>query len=183
MTEYAVVVGDREYRVAVQASGLLVDGEPLDFELTSLNGNGLHLFRRGVRHVEMYFKAVTGSDAAPGAAEASYEVQVHGQATTATVDALHARRRFRGRSRDEVGDTGTIMAPMPGLVVELMVEPGQEVQQGDVLLTQESMKMQMQLRAPFNGRVAEVAVEVGAQVEKGAALVRLVTDVENEVMR
>ncbi len=178
MTEYAVVVGDREYRVAVQPSGLLVDGEPLDFELTSLNGNGLHLFRRGVRHIEMYFKSVTSRDAAPGVAEASYEVQVHGQATTARVDALHARRRARGASREDAAEAGAITAPMPGLVVELMVEPGQEVLQGDVLLTQESMKMQMQLRAPFTGRVVEVAVEAGAQVEKGAVLVRLAADAE-----
>jgi len=47
MTHYAVSVGDREYKVEVQDSGLLVNSEPVAFELTSLNDNGLHLFDGG----------------------------------------------------------------------------------------------------------------------------------------
>jgi biotin carboxyl carrier protein len=188
MTDYAVVVGEREYKVEVRESNLFVDGVPLDFELTSLNGNGLHLFRRGDRNTEMYFKTVCGSDGAARVwgttADTSYEVHVQGQTIVAKVDPLHAhrsRRRDAGRrgvtcqGGAEV-DTGAVTAPMPGLIVELLVTAGQTVQSGDVLLTQESMKMQMQLRAPFSGRVEEVKVITGAQVEKGALLVRLTAD-------
>lgn len=188
MTDYAVVVGDREYRVEVGESRLLVDGVPLDFELTSLNGNGLHLFRRGDRNTEMYFKTVCGGEAVAHPAgpvtDTSYEVHVHGQTIVATVDALHAHRPRRGgvashaaacRTADNAG-TGAVKSPMPGLIVELLVSPGQAVEQGDVLLTQESMKMQMQLRAPFAGTVDAVLVTAGAQVEKGATLIRLTAD-------
>jgi biotin carboxyl carrier protein len=159
-TAYAVSVGDREYHVEVQGSHLFVDGERLEFELTSLNGNGLHLFRQGARSTEMYLKTVSDSD---------WEIHVHGRTVTAQVDSAHCARR-RNRAAQAAGD---ITAPMPGLVVDVQVVAGQTVEQGDVLLVQESMKMQMLLRAPFRGRVGSVRVAAGAQVDKGALLVQL----------
>jgi biotin carboxyl carrier protein len=62
---------------------------------------------------------------------------------------------------------------MPGLVVDVLVAPGEMVQEGDVLLVQESMKMQMQLRASCAGRVAALRVCAGDQVEKGAVLAQV----------
>jgi biotin carboxyl carrier protein len=165
MTLYAVSVGDRQYRVEVRDSQLLVDGEPVDFELTSLNGNGLHLFRRGERSTEMYFKSVGEDD---------FEVHVGGCYVMAQVDLMGGRRRRLAarHARAEVA-AGDVVAPMPGLVVDVMVTTGQMVAKGDVLLTQESMKMQMQLRAPFAGVVNAVHVTSGEQVDKGAMLVEV----------
>lgn len=158
---YAVSVGNRQYRVEVRDSHLLVDGECVEFELTSLNGNGLHLFRQGSRSTEMYLKTVGASD---------WEVHVQGRAVTARVDLAH-----RASRRLPLAQTaGDVAAPMPGIVVDVQVAPGQIVNQGDVLLVQESMKMQMMLRAPFGGRIESVRVEPGEQVEKGTLLVRLV---------
>lgn len=164
MANYAVSVGNREYRVEVQDSHLLVDGEPVSFELTSLNGNGMHLFRRDTRHTEMYVKSPseTPSDA--------YEVQVHGHCLVARVENPYRRSR---RPKD-VAAAGVVAAPMPGLVVDVLVEPGQTVREGDVLLVQESMKMQMQLRAPCGGQVAALRVCAGDQVEKGTILAQVV---------
>ena len=161
--KYAVSVGNREYHVEVQDSHMLVDGERVDFELTSLNGNGLHLFRRGERNTEMYFKVNDDSH---------YDVHIQGRRITAQVDLAHRAAR-RSRSVSAEGD---VVAPMPGLVVDVQVAVGQRVDQGDVLLMQESMKMQMLLRAPFAGRVEGVYAAAGEQVGKGALLVRLVAE-------
>lgn len=167
MTTYAVSIGQREYRVEIGESHLLVDGEPVVFELMSLNGNGLHLFRRDERSTEMYFKsAEPDSGPAPGM---HYEVVVNGCSLLARVDSAQRRAR-RAQANVDVGD---MVAPMPGLIVEVLVEAGQAVQEGDVLLIQESMKMQMQLRAPIDGRVADLRVTPGEHVEKGALLVRV----------
>ena len=160
MTRYAVSVGNREYNVEVQESGLLVNGEPVAFELTSLNGNGLHLFRREQQSMEMYFKAVDHSD---------YEVLVGGRCTLARVDPANRR----SRTSCESDAAGQVVAPMPGLVVDVLVQVGQTVEEGQALLVQESMKMQMQLRAPCAGRVVDVSIKAGDQVGKGAALVRV----------
>jgi propionyl-CoA carboxylase alpha chain len=79
--------------------------------------------------------------------------------------------RFVPAAADEV--PGAIVAPMPGVVIDVRVAVGQEIAAGDVLLLLEAMKMEHHLRAAAAGRVAEVRVEPGAQVEAGALLVVL----------
>lgn len=71
------------------------------------------------------------------------------------------------------GPTGpaALKAPMPGLVVRLLVEPGQTVASGQGILVLEAMKMENELKAPGAGVVGEIQVKVGAAVEKGALMV------------
>ena len=66
-----------------------------------------------------------------------------------------------------------VRAPMPGLVTQVRVAPGDPVEASTPLLTLEAMKMEHTLRAPRDGVVAEVLVATGSQVENGAVLVQL----------
>jgi propionyl-CoA carboxylase alpha chain len=66
--------------------------------------------------------------------------------------------------------SGALVAPMPGKVIELRVEPGQAVRAGETLLVIEAMKMEHPVRAPEDGTVVEVRVAPGQQVENGALL-------------
>ncbi len=65
-----------------------------------------------------------------------------------------------------------LRAPMPGLVLRIEVEPGQEVASGDTLLVLEAMKMENALKAPVAATIAEVKVAMGQAVDKGALLLR-----------
>jgi biotin carboxyl carrier protein len=66
-----------------------------------------------------------------------------------------------------------VRATLPGLVVGLAVQEGDEVSQGATLLTLEAMKMQNEVRAPRAGRVAEVGVAAGQAVAAGTLLLRI----------
>ena len=64
-----------------------------------------------------------------------------------------------------------IKAPMPGLIVGLTVEIGQEITQGDSVLTLEAMKMENVIKSPVDGTVGTIHVKTGDSVEKNQVLI------------
>lgn len=67
----------------------------------------------------------------------------------------------------------TVKAPMPGLVLDIQVSPGQAVQKGDALLILEAMKMENVIKATGEGVVKSIHVSKGAAVEKGQLLIEM----------
>ncbi|MGB3808666.1 MAG: acetyl/propionyl/methylcrotonyl-CoA carboxylase subunit alpha [Parvibaculum sp.] len=68
-------------------------------------------------------------------------------------------------------DTGSLKAPMPGKVVQVLVEAGAKVSKGAALVVMEAMKMEQTLAAAADGVIASVNIAAGDQVEAGATLV------------
>ncbi|WP_300669655.1 acetyl-CoA carboxylase biotin carboxyl carrier protein subunit [Soonwooa sp.] len=74
----------------------------------------------------------------------------------------------------EVGKSkqvNAIKAPMPGLILEISVAVGQEVNEGDSLLILEAMKMENSFYSPRQGVIKSIAVEKGQAVDKGQLLI------------
>jgi biotin carboxyl carrier protein len=65
---------------------------------------------------------------------------------------------------------GGCIAPMPGKVVKVMVEEGQQVAAGDAIAILEAMKMEHTARAPEDGVVSQILVSEGEQVDAGALM-------------
>jgi len=70
-------------------------------------------------------------------------------------------------------DTGSLEAPMPGLVTRVMVAVGDAVKQGQPLLALEAMKMEHVIRAPRDGQVKKIAAKAGEMAAGGVALIEL----------
>jgi biotin carboxyl carrier protein len=62
---------------------------------------------------------------------------------------------------------------MPGLVLNVLVQAGQEVAKGDALLILEAMKMENVIKASGDGKVKSVKVKQGEAVDKGLLLVEM----------
>jgi propionyl-CoA carboxylase alpha chain len=103
---------------------------------------------------------------------ATYDVLVHGDEVD--VDSpdghLHLRRVPRFVDPSHTLASGSLLAPMPGTVVSVAVEPGQGVGAGDPVLVLEAMKMQHTVSAPHAGTVTQIDVKPGAQVAAGEVL-------------
>lgn len=165
MSTYSVSIGTQEYQVQITRDAVLLDGEPVACDLVSLNANGLHQLSRSAQSVEVYLNTLQ---------RGAYEVLIGGRRVLAQVDPAHRRKARRAAQ----GEAGSIVAPMPGLIVDVLVRAGDLVEAGQVLVVQEAMKMQMQFKAPVAGRVEKVFAVVGAQVEKGTVLAKVSPVVE-----
>jgi biotin carboxyl carrier protein len=69
--------------------------------------------------------------------------------------------------------TGAILSPLPGVIVEVSVKPGDQVAAGQPLVTIEAMKMKNVVRAVRAGRVTAVRVAVGETIQHRTPLVEL----------
>ena len=91
---------------------------------------------------------------------------------------LQAKDRFdqllerMGLGNATASKINELKAPMPGLIIDIRVQPGQAVQKGDALLVLEAMKMENILKAPADGTVGSIKVALRANVTKGQVLVQ-----------
>jgi len=107
-----------------------------------------------------------------GGVRATYDVAIHGDEVDVDGPTGHTRLTRTPRFTDpaDAVASGSLLAPMPGTVVRVAVEPGAEVVAGQAVLVLEAMKMQHTVAAPYDGVVTQVDVREGQQVAAGDVL-------------
>ncbi len=90
-------------------------------------------------------------------------------------DGIHSVLTLRSAQNAPEPDAtvGTLAAPMPGKVLQVLVQAGARVSKGTPLVILEAMKMEHTIAAPHDGQVAEIHFQAGEQVSEGAELLRL----------
>ena len=147
-----VELEERDGRVTAK-----IDQRAYDLEVLR-PGEGVYLIFDGTRVFETSVWAVEPE---------SLRVEIGNRAFTANI----IDRKHR-RVSAEHGDEGRrqLVAPMPGKVVRVLVEAGDEVKAGQGVIVVEAMKMQNEIKSPKTGRVVEVRVSEGATVNANQAL-------------
>lgn len=103
-----------------------------------------------------------------------YTFRIDGMLYTARISDHYARLIHQlGLSVGKSKQVNAVKAPMPGLVLNILVSPGETVQKGDVLLILEAMKMENVIKAAGDATVKHIAVSKGAAVEKGQLLIEM----------
>ena len=163
--KYWVTVNGREVEVDVVGDTVVVDGARQQASLDHVAGTPLRLLTRD---------GISRTLASEALGRGQWVISMQGRVLEVEVLDQRSRhiRSLSGAASGQ-GGGGVLKAPMPGLVVRVQVEPGQQVAAGAPLVVLEAMKMENQLKAPAAGTVAEVRVVAGAAVEKGQVLVTL----------
>jgi pyruvate carboxylase subunit B len=68
------------------------------------------------------------------------------------------------------GESHRVEAPMPGLILRIEKNQGDTVQEGDLIMVMEAMKMETEIHAPTAGTISEIAVKQGDQLKAGELL-------------
>jgi acetyl/propionyl-CoA carboxylase alpha subunit len=93
---------------------------------------------------------------------------------------IHLNGRIHVVNSHEIGysnqkqNEGSLVAPMPGTIIEILEKKGQRVRKGQSLMVMEAMKMEHKIQSPKDGEVLSISNEVGQTVEMGAVLVEIV---------
>lgn len=163
--KYRVTVGGRTFEVDLLPEGgaITVDGTPHRAELRPVSGTPLRIL-----HLDGAIWTMPVLNTGPGA----WLVQVAGELhEVEVVDERTAHIRSLAGAALVPAGPKALRAPMPGLVVRVVAEPGLEVAAGSSLVVLEAMKMENDLKAPGAAVVEQVLVAAGQTVEKGTVLV------------
>jgi biotin carboxyl carrier protein len=160
--KYITTIDDKEYLVEIlDEKHVSIDGKILDVDFSTINGQRVFSLLIEGKSYEAHINP----------AEEGWEVLLQGRFYTAQVeDEREKRLRASGGARIVEGGEFHLKAPMPGLVVAVMVEDGMKIEKGQVLVILESMKMQNELKSPKAGIVSRIKVKPGERVEQKATL-------------
>lgn len=82
-------------------------------------------------------------------------------------------KKFIGRKQYKPADPRIVISFIPGIIIDILVEKGQQVRKGDDLIILDAMKMQNRLKAGIDGKVRSIKVNKGDRVSKGTILIEL----------
>src|SRR5690349_15072893 len=164
VTSYHVTIGERTLRVTLRREGEAVlasvdDGAELPVRLETVQGP-----LRSLVVGEQRFEVLAhGTQLAIDGVGYQAEVQ----------DEVHARLAQVAGARGGGHGRRELKAPMPGLVVKVLAEPGQTVEAHQPLVVLQAMKMENELSLPRGGIIKSVEANAGQTVEAGQVLVVL----------
>ncbi|MBL0340735.1 MAG: biotin/lipoyl-binding protein [Bacteroidetes bacterium] len=128
--------------------------------------------REGVFHVISSNKSYTAEVIKHDPVEKTFHIRVNANSYKVQVrdkyDVLLKELGLDALNAKKITD---LKAPMPGLVVEVVVEEGQQVKMGDKMIVLEAMKMENILKAPGDAVIKKVNVSKGNTVEKNEVLI------------
>ena len=164
--KYFVKVGDDEVEVLLDGEVATVEGRTYQASLSPVEGTPVSVLRLGAEARRVVSRA--------GESRGRHTLWLEGFRfeTEALDERARAIRQLTGAAAAASGPA-PIVAPMPGMVVRVNAQVGDQVQPGQGLVVMEAMKMENELRATTAGTVRAVLVQPGTAVEKGTIILEL----------
>jgi len=154
-----------ELPIELRANGAVIDGADLSYDIQHIDGNRYHLILDG----RSYNAELMDYDLR----ERTFTWSMNGSKVKLRMeDEFDLLLKSMGIDKDSANKIDEIKAPMPGLVLEVLVKEGDDIKEGDPLLILEAMKMENVIKSPCDASVSEIPVSVQQKIDKNAILVR-----------
>ncbi|MBN2345367.1 MAG: biotin/lipoyl-binding protein [Candidatus Aminicenantes bacterium] len=151
MREYVMAIGGREFHAGIKELNA-------EYALVQVDGQEYKVILKQLGSGQSVFSGLVRGAAPPAAPPRESAPVVSPPLSSAAAPPEGA---------------AVVAAPLPGLVLELMVKEGDAVKAGQSLLVMEAMKMENQIQAPFDGTVKKIFVQKGANIGEGDKLVEI----------
>ncbi|MGD8604578.1 MAG: biotin/lipoyl-binding protein [Anaerolineales bacterium] len=164
--KYIATIDSKQYHIEINDEDrITIDGQPVDLDFKTMSeGQPIYSLILGGKSYEAMIELT----------DEGWQVMLRGQLYQIDIED-ERQRRLRMASGGVSTQSGELKlkAPMPGLIVDVPVEEGQEVAKGDNLIILESMKMQNEIKSPREGKIARVNVNAGDSVNQNQVLLIL----------
>ncbi|MBC7915512.1 MAG: acetyl-CoA carboxylase biotin carboxyl carrier protein subunit [Pyrinomonadaceae bacterium] len=152
------------FKISEDGSNLMQDGVKIAFDLQRTAESGFNI----LYHNKSYNVEVIGFNKT----EKTFLLKVNNKPYTVQAadryDDLLKKMGLEGSASTTIKD---IKAPMPGLVIQILVKEGQQILKGDNLIILEAMKMENSIKSPFDAVVKLLKVKVGDKLEKNQIMI------------
>jgi biotin carboxyl carrier protein len=175
--EYLVTINNVLYKVSItDEKNVSVNDVAYAIDFKKMNDDEYKL-RIADDSYEIEFSDINTKKSPTTATDLSSKlsIKVNGMLIQASVDdqrSLVAQSWLR--RKPHISKPNTLRAPMPGLVTKILVQQGDIVQRGGVLLVLEAMKMENEIRALQKCKIENVSVHPGATVERNEELLKII---------
>lgn len=164
---YHITVNNRDkFDVQVEKGGILIAGHEVGMNIVRIDEKNFHVLLNN--------KSYRVEEVCVDSDSNTIRLKVNGTEYSTTVkDQFDDLLKQLGLDNLSAKKLNEIKAPMPGLVLKVLVEVGTSFQKGDNLIVLEAMKMENILKAPADGVVKSIKIQPGDKVEKNEVLLQL----------
>ena len=158
-----IEVNNSKFDINLEDENLLVDGKKANYDIIKLPNGDFHLMLDN----KSYTITVLDKDTNTG----HLSISINGrQVNTALNNKLAELLKSMGMETGK-RKLKEMKAPMPGLVLDVLVSEGQEVTEGHELLVLEAMKMENAIKSPQDGVIESIFIKTQDKVEKNQVLI------------
>lgn len=159
------VNGHYQYDIDVVKEILQVNGNHINLDLLKLNEQSNHI----IHQHKSYNVEVVDFDKEEKLANIKVNGNIYTVKVTSQLDLLLQQLGMDNLASNKIAQ---IKAPMPGLVLNILVREGDEVKKGDSLVVLEAMKMENIIKSPADAVIKKVEVSQGDKIEKNTVLIQ-----------
>ncbi len=162
---YKVIINEISHNIEVRGNEICVDNELLDWDLLSINNSLFHL----ITNSESYLIEIISIDSS----KKHLKLKVNGCFFEIVVqDKYDILLEKLGMQPSDSNEHHEIRAPMPGMILDILVKEGQQVSKGQKLFVLEAMKMENIIKSNREGAIESIHIKKGMNVEKNQILIQ-----------